>query len=198
MPRRQEGSMVKVIAGMTTSLDGFVADQSGSADLYPDLAALQGTAYMNAMIDETGAVLMGKRTFEMADDPDSYVGNYEFQVPIFVLTHEPPQVTPKQDVHLTFTFVTDGIESAIAQATTAAGDKAVTVVGGASVTRQLLRAGLVDELRVDVMPVLLGAGLRLFEDTGPERIQLEKIGVQEVGARTSLRFRIKKAFSFSH
>jgi dihydrofolate reductase len=183
---------MKVIAGMTISLDGFVADRSGSASpLYPDLAALRGTAYMKALIDEAGAVLMGKRTFEMGD-PDSYVGNYEFQVPIFVLTHEPPRVAPKQDEHLTFTFVTDGVESAIAQATAAAGDKAVQVVGGVNVTKQLLQAGLVDELRLDVMPVLLGAGLRFFENSGFEHVQLEKIGVQEIGARTSLTFRVKK------
>jgi dihydrofolate reductase len=182
---------MKVIVGMTTSLDGFVADQSGSASrLYPDLAALRGTDYMNALIDETGAVLMGRRAFEMGD-PDSYVGNYEFQVPIFVLTHEPPRVMPKQDEHLTFTFVTDGIESAVAKAIAAAGEKAVQVVGGVDVTQQLLRAGLVDELRIDVMPVLLGAGRRFFE-TGLEGTELEKIGVQEIGARTSLTFRVKK------
>jgi dihydrofolate reductase len=182
---------MKVIVGMTTSLDGFVADQSGSASrLYPDLAALRGTDYMNALIDETGAVLMGRRTFEMGD-PDSYVGNYEFQVPIFVLTHEPPRVMPKQDEHLTFTFVTDGIESAVAKAIAAAGDKAVQVVGGVDVAQQLLRAGLVDELRIDVMPVLLGAGLRFFDD-GLDGVELEKIGVQVVGARTTLTFRVKK------
>jgi dihydrofolate reductase len=184
--------MARVIAGMTTSVDGFVSDEAGSAGpLYPDLAALRGTAYMNALIDETGAVVMGRRTFEMGD-PDWYVGNYEFQVPIFVLTHEPPRVQPKQDEHLTFTFVTDGIQSAIAQAAAAAGEKAVQVVGGASLVQQLLHGGLVDELHVDVMPVLLGGGLRLFENAGLERIQVEKIGVQEVGARTSLRFRVKK------
>src|SRR5688572_14249551 len=106
---------------MTISLDGYVADEGGSASrLYPDLAALRGTAYMNAAIEETGAVLMGRRTFEMGD-PDSFVGEYEFQVPIFVLTNHPPEVAPKQDEHLTFTFVTDGLESAVAQATAAAG-----------------------------------------------------------------------------
>jgi len=173
--------MARVIVGMTMSLDGFVADQSGSVErLYPDLAALRGTAYMNVLIEETGAVLMGGRTFEMGD-PDSYVGNYEFQVPIFVLTHHPPRITPKQDENLTFTFVTDGVESAIGQATAVAGDRAVQVVGGVSVTRQLLDAGLVDELRVDIMPVLLGAGLRFFEDIDPEGLLLEKVGVQEVG-----------------
>jgi dihydrofolate reductase len=107
-----------------------------------------------------------------------------------VLTHEPPQVQPKQDEHLTFRFVTDGIESAVAQATAAAGDKAVQVVGGVSVAQQLPRAGLVDELHLAVMPVLFGAGHRFLDDAGLERIRLEKIGVQEVGARTSLCFRV--------
>ena len=183
--------MARVILGMTMSLDGFVADPSGRVDrLYPDLEALRGTAHMDALIEETGAVLMGKRTFEMGD-PDSYVGNYEFQVPIFVLTHELPKVEPKQDEHLTFTFVTDGVESAIARATAVAGEKAVQVVGGVSVARELLRAGLVDDLHMDLMPVLLGSGLRFFEDTDLERVVLEKLDVQSIGARTSLRFRVK-------
>ena len=82
-----EELLAKVIVGMTISLDGFVADQNGNAGrLYPDLAALRHTAYMKDAIEQTGAVLMGRRTFEMGD-PDSYVGNYEFQVPIFVLAH---------------------------------------------------------------------------------------------------------------
>jgi dihydrofolate reductase len=184
--------MAKVIVGMTVSLDGFVADKDGGVDrLYPDLAALRGTPYMNAMIDETGAVLMGRRTFEMGD-PDSFAGNYEFQVPIFVVTHKPPRVQPKQDEHLTFTFVTEGVESAVSQAKAAAGDKAVMVVGGANVAQQLFRAGLVDELRVDFMPVLLGSGLRFFGNSDLERIQLEPIGVQQVGPRTSLSLRVKK------
>src|SRR2546426_5899444 len=188
---RGGGLMAKVIVGMTTSIDGFVADQSGSVvRLYPDLTALQGTAYMNALIAETGAVLMGRRAFEMAEDPNWFVGNYEFQVPIFVLTHRPPRVMPKQDEHLTFTFVTDGVESAIAQATAAARDKAVQVVGGISVIQQVLRGGLADELHLDVMPVLLGTGRRLFE-TGLEHVGLEKIGVQETRPRARLRFRVQ-------
>jgi dihydrofolate reductase len=183
--------MARVIAGMTMSLDGFVADRTGSAaPLYPDLADLRDTAYMKAAIEETGAVLMGRRTFEMGD-PDSYVGEYEFQVPIFVLTSHPPRV-PKQDERLTFTFVTDGLPSAVAQATTAAGVRAVQVVGGVSVIEQLLQGGLVDELHISVMPILLGGGLRLFDHAGLGPIELEKLDVQEVGARTSLRFRIKR------
>jgi dihydrofolate reductase len=127
---------------------------------------------MNAAIEETGAVLMGKRTFEV--------------------THDPPAVAPKQDDRLTFTFVTDGVESALSQAKAAAGDKSGQVVGGADVTQQLLRAGLVDELRVDVMPVLLSEGIRLLENIDTDRVQLEKIGAQEVGDRTSLIFRVTK------
>ena len=82
-----EELLAKVIVGMTISLDGFVADQNGKAGrLYPDLAALRHTAYMEEAIEQTGAVLMGRRKFEMAD-PDSYVRKYELQVPIFVLIH---------------------------------------------------------------------------------------------------------------
>jgi RibD domain-containing protein len=70
--------------------------------------------------------------------------------------------------------------------------KAVQVVGGGSIAQQLLDAGLVDELHVDIMPVFLGIGLRSFESSSLERVGLEKINVQEVGARTSLRFRMKQ------
>ena len=89
-------------------------------------------------------------------------------------------------------FVTDGVESAVAQAKAAARDKAVQVVGGVSIARQLLDAGLADELHVDIMPVFLGIGLGSFESSSFERVRLEKISVQEVGARTSLRFRVKQ------
>ncbi|WP_233498619.1 dihydrofolate reductase family protein [Blastococcus sp. TF02A-26] len=175
---------------MTMSLDGFVEDAEGSSGpLYEDFDVLGRSDYMTSMQDETGAVLMGRRTFEMGGDPDSWADEgYEFQVPIFVLTHTPPEKTPKGTDRLSFTFVTDGLETAVDRAKQAAGDRAVTVVGGADVNRQLLAAGLVDELRVDVMPVLLGAGLPLFAGVGPH--SLEKIGVEEIGVRTSLRFRV--------
>jgi dihydrofolate reductase len=184
--------MASVTAGMTMSLDGFVADRQGSASaLYPDLADLQGTVYMNAAIAETGAVVMGRRTFEMAD-PDSYVGNYEFQVPIFVVTHHPPETAPKQDEQLSFTFVTEGTESAIEQATTAAGEKVVQIVGGPNLIQQLLGAQLVDELHLDGMPVVLGGGC-LLENLDPDRVRLDKREVQEIGARTTLRFGVMSA-----
>jgi dihydrofolate reductase len=184
--------MARVIAGMTMSLDGFVADSEGRVDrLYPDLAALHGTDYMNALIDETGAVIMGRTTFQMGE-PDSYVGSYEFQVPIFVLTHQPPSRRPLQDDRLTFTFISDGVETAVSHAAAAAGGKAVQVVGGVNVIHQLLRAGLVDEVHIDVMPVLLGDGLRMFGSGNLRELHLEKSGVREAGPRTSLRFRVMK------
>jgi dihydrofolate reductase len=181
--------MARVVAGMTMSLDGFVADATGNAGaLYPDLDDLQDGPYMQAMQAETGAVLMGRRTFDMAGDTDSYADTYELQVPIVVLTHTPPAVAPKRNERLYFTFVTDGLEAAVACAAELAGERAVTVVGGADLNHQLLRAGLVDELVVDVMPILLGTGLRLFE--GTPAAALEKISVAEVGVRTSLRYRV--------
>ena len=111
-----------------------------------------------------------------------------------MLTHHPPSVAPKQDDYVTFTFVTGGIESTVSQARAAARDKAVQVVGGVSIAQQLLGAGLVDELHVDIMPVFLGIGLRSFESSSLESVRLEKINVQEVGARTSIRFRVKRSF----
>ena len=118
--------MAKVILGMTLSLDGFINDRTGKVGaLYPDLYVLRNTEPMRESIQNTGAVVMGRNAFAMAKDPDFYAGNYEFQVPIFVLTHEVPKKHPKETGRLTFTFVTDGMESAIRQTKAAAGDKDV-------------------------------------------------------------------------
>jgi dihydrofolate reductase len=175
---------------MTMSLDGFVADAEGSVDrLYADFAELQESPYMTDTIAETGAVLMGRKTFEMGD-PDSYVGAFGFQVPIFVLTHHPPQIPPKQDDRLTFTLVQGEFASVMAQAKAAARDKTLQVVGGVNVIQLLLHTRLVDELHIDVMPLFLGDGLRLFEHAALDRIDLETIGIESVGQRTGLRFRV--------
>jgi dihydrofolate reductase len=186
--------MGKSICGMTISLDGFVHDRSGSVGaLYPDLDALRSTGLMQEIIHNTGAVVMGWNAFAMAEDPDWYAGNYEFQVPIFVLTHAAPQRRPKETSDLTFTFVTGGVESAVRQAKAAAGDKDVTIIGGASTVRQCLEAGLADEIHIDIMPVLLGGGLRLFEDTGMQPVRLERLQVMELPeGRTHLRFGVVK------
>jgi dihydrofolate reductase len=187
----QEVPMTRVIAGMTISLDGFVADKEGSLSaLYTDFAELKDSEIMRDIIAETGAVLMGRRTFDAAEDPDSYADDYEFQAPIFVLTHHPPAIAPKENDRLTITFVTDGVERAVSQAVAAAGERDVTVVGGASVIHQLLMAGLVDELHIDVMPVFIGEGLRLFDLPALTRVRLETIDAREIGARTALRFRV--------
>ncbi len=184
--------MAKVILGTTISLDGYINDRSGSVRaLYADIATYLDTETLQELIRNTGAVVMGRNSFAMADDPDTFADEYEYQVPIFVLTHEPPTKKPKENDRLTITFVTDGIESAVAQAKAAAGDKDVTIIGATSTARQCLRAGLADELHIDIMPVLLGGGLRFFEDIGMEPVQLERLRVEELpGGRTHLRFRI--------
>jgi dihydrofolate reductase len=186
--------MGKVILGMTMSLDGFINDRGGSVEaLYPDLVALRETEPLKESIKNTGAVVMGRNSYGMAEDPDWFAGNYEYQVPIFVLTHHVPKRKPKETAKLTFTFVTDGIESAIRQAKAASGDKDVNIIGAASTARQCLQAGLADELHIDIMPVLLCDGLRPFEDIGAERIQLERIKVMNLPAgRTHLEFRVIK------
>src|SRR5688500_17710193 len=188
--------MGKVILGMTMSIDGFINDRNGSVEaLYPDLADWRETELGKESIQNTGAVVMGRNSYAMSEDPDWFAGNYEYQVPIFVLTHEPPPPGkhPKETKDLTFTFVTDGIESAIQQVKEAAGDKEVNVIGSASVTQQCLQAGLADELHVDIMPVLLGGGLRPFEDLDTDQIQLERFDVMSLPAgRTHLKFRVVK------
>lgn len=185
--------MGKVILGTTISLDGFANDRNGSVQaLYPDLADWRESEPGKESIQSTGAVVMGRHAFDMAEDPDWFAGNYEYQVPIFVLTHRPPERMPKQTDELTFTFVTDGIEGAIRQAKAAAGDRDVTIIGAPNIAQQCLNAGLADELHVDIMPVLLGAGLRLFQES-MESIQLERIDVMELPeGRTHLKFRLKK------
>ena len=186
--------MAKVILGMTMSLDGFINDRSGSvAALYPDLDAWRYTETGRESIQNTGAVVMGRNSFAMAEDPDSIAENYEYQVPIFVLTHEAPKRHPRENDRLSFTFVTDGIESAIAQAKAAAGDKDVTIIGAASTAQQCLNAVLADELHVDIMPVLLGGGLQPFENIDTGQVLLERLKVVELPAgRTHLEFRLLK------
>ena len=186
--------MAKVVLGMTVSLDGFINDRDGSvADLYPDLVAWRETEPGKESIQSTGAVVMGRNSYAMSEDPDWFAGNYEYQVPIFVLTHAPPEKHPKETRDLTFTFVTDGIESAIRQAKEAAGEKDVNVIGAASTAQQCLKAGLADELQVDIMTVLLGDGLRPFEDIDQRQVQLERLTVMELPhGRTHLRLRIIK------
>src|SRR5438876_9182054 len=168
-----ENNMGKVIFGMTMSLDGFVNDRNGDVSrLYPDLDALRKTEMLQEEIQTTGSVVMGRRAYDMAEGDFT---DYEFQVPIFVLTHHVPEKVAKgENDKLTVTFVTNGIESAIAKAKAAAGGKHVMVIGGANTAQQCLRAGLVDEIHIGIVPVLFGEGLRFFEHLGSEQIELER------------------------
>ena len=185
--------MGKVIAGMAMSLDGFINDGNGSVDpLYSDFTELHDVPTFQEMIKNTGAVIMGRHTYEMADPFSWATDEYEFQTPIFVLTHTPPTTYPQGNGKLTFTFVTDGIESAISQAKKAAGNKDIQVIG-ASTIQQCLNAGLCDELGIDFMPVLLGKGLRLFEHLDTDKIKMERTNVETTtSARTSIIFRLMK------
>jgi dihydrofolate reductase len=183
--------MRKVIAGMTMSLDGFVNDRNGSAQsLSPDFEELHDVHSFQEMIKDTGAVIMGRHTYEMAD-PFLWINDdYEFQVPIFVLTHTPPAKFPKGNDKLTLTFVTEGIESAVSQAKKAAGDQDIQVIG-ANTIQQCLNSGLCNELGIDVMPILLGKGLRLLENIDTDKITLERVKVEETTSmRTSIVFKV--------
>ncbi len=181
--------MGNVIIGATMSLDWFMSDRNGDVSrLYPDLETLRYTEMLQEEIRTTGAVVMGRRAYDMGTGDFT---DYEYQVPLFVLTHQAPEQAPKgQNDRLTVTFVTDGIESAIAQAKAAAGDKQVTVVGGANTAQQCLRAALVDELHIGVVPVLLGEGLRFFEPSVHDPLRLERTRVFESPSRTDLWFRV--------
>jgi dihydrofolate reductase len=153
------------------------------------------------VIDEhlraTGATVMGRRMFSggegsWEDDPnaDGWWGDAPpFHHPVFVLTHEPRETVAKEG-GTTFTFVTDGIEAALARAREAAGGKNVAVAGGANVIQQYLRAGLVDEFQLHVAPVLLGAGVPLFGGTLDAPLRVEPTRVIESPAVAHLSYRV--------
>lgn len=186
--------MALVVAGMTISLDGYINNRDHDIDrLYAGSGDWKETDDGKVMMARTGAVVMGRTIFEMGE-ADLYADHYEFQVPLFIVTHTPPEKHPKENENLTITFVTDGIESAIAQAKAAAGDRDVTVVGGANLIQQLLRAGLADELHVDIVPWLFGddGGVRLFGENGLSPVQLERIDQFATGDRVSLKYRVVK------
>src|SRR5919112_5267840 len=167
--------MSKLVAIMSMSLDGYVADRNdgvaevfdwymnsgdveihtGGADDMTFKVSPASAEHIRALTSELGAVLTGRRTFEVAD---GWGGNHAWG-PAFVLTHHIPAGWPRPDS--TVHFVTAGIESAVAQAKAAAGGKAVGV-HGADTIQQLLNAGLLDELSIDIAAVLLGSGVRLF------------------------------------
>ena len=137
----------------------------------------------------TGAVVMGRRMFDEGEGP--WGDNPPYRMPVFVLTHEDRDTLVKEG-GTTFTFVTDGIESALEQAKAAAGDKNVNIAGGADTVQQYIRARLLDELEIHLAPLLFGEGIRLFDKMGPEHIELENMRVVTSPKVTHLRFRVAK------
>jgi dihydrofolate reductase len=212
--------MSKLKFSISLSLDGFMAgpDQSvdhplglGGMRLHDWAFALeafqkshgQGGGEVNAstrvideMFENVGAVIMGRNMFGpvrgswgsnewrgwWGDDPP-------YHMPVFVLTHHARPPEPMQG-GTTFQFVTDGVEQALRQAREAARGKDVLIGGGASTIRQLLAARLVDEVNVAVVPILLGAGERLFDNLGDAGLTLEQTRVIEAPGVTHLRYRV--------
>lgn len=144
---------------------------------------------MREWFDATGAVVMGRMMYDTGEE--FWGDNPPFRTPVFVLTNRPRPTLVKEG-GTSFTFVTDGIHSALEQAKAAAGDRNVDIGGGAHTVRQYLAADLVDELQLHVVPVLLGDGLRLFEGLGARRRDLERVRVVETPLATHLKYRFVK------
>jgi len=154
------------------------------------------TPVVEAANENVGAILMGRNMFgggpgPWGDEPwNGWWGDDPpFHLPVFVLTHHPRP--PLECLGgTTFTFVTDGLDAAVGQTREAAGGQDVAVAGGSSVARQLLTAGLLDEVQLHVVPVLLGAGVRLFDDGDPS-LALEQTSVVEAPGVVHLTYRVR-------
>ena len=191
--------MAKVTLNMSMSLDGFIAGPNVGVELPMGEGGLRlhdwlfnsSASEVDAEVEQemfamTGAVVLGRRTYDVGVGP---WGDVPFPVPCFVLTHEDREEIVKKSG--SFTFVTDGIESALQRARAAAGEKDVRLMG-ADIAQQFLSAGLLDEIQINLVPVLLGDGIRLFDHIGAERIELESTRVIESPSVTHLRFRVVK------
>lgn len=196
--------MGKVGTGFSMSLDGFIADPEGNVGPLFDwyfggdteytvpsgrmtLKVSQASAeLLREAYEKIGVLVVGRRHFDHAS---GWGGRHPMDVPVFVVTHTVPQKWTYEGSP--FTFVTDGVERAVERASAAAGDKDVGV-GGADVAQQAIRAGLVDEIGVELVPVLLGEGVRFFDNLGPDPIKLERTRMIEAPGVTHLRFRVVK------
>jgi dihydrofolate reductase len=184
---------------MSVSLDGFIADPNdflGGDDGHrlhnwfaPGGDYVEPSGAVKELMDElnnaSGAVVAGRRTAELMD----HWGGDHNGLPIFVPSHRPPGPPARWSYPLV-TYVTDGIESAMSQAKSAAGDKNVHVVGGYTAQRAL-EAGVLDEIQIHQIPVLLGQGRRLF-DVLPTLIELDIVRVIDTPEATHIRYRIRR------
>jgi dihydrofolate reductase len=204
--------MGKVRTGHSTSLDGFIAGPNdgpeapigdGGEQLLAWYSAgdteyrLPGTEmvfkvsaasaeFLRETRTTTGALVTGRRTFDLTN---GWGGRHPLDVPVFVVTHTVPQEWVYEGSP--FSFVTDGLESALDQAKAVAGEKDVGVIG-ASIVQQCIRLGLLDEIHLDLVPILLGGGVRLFEHLGTGPIELESTRVIEGAGVMHLTFRVVK------
>lgn len=205
--------MGKVILDITMSLDGFIAGANdgpalslgeGGERLFDwwfkgdtEFTSPSGTmtfkvapvsAELLPEMFTAGALVTGRRTFDITN---GWNGRHPVDVPVFVVTHTIPEEWIHAHPDAPFTFVTDGVESAITQAQAVAGALKVGV-GAASVAQQAIKAGLLDEIQLHVAPILLGRGVRLFDNIGDEPVELEAIRVVETPLVTHLRYRVVK------
>ncbi|MEU8298771.1 dihydrofolate reductase family protein [Micromonospora sp. NPDC048909] len=199
--------MTKVMTGATMSLDGYIADASHGGFEYlfqwygngevetptanPDMTLRTSAAsarHLRELNERTGALVVGRRLFDMTN---GWGGRHPMDVPVVVVTHAVPEGWEREND--SFVFVTDGIESAIGRAKAIAGDKYVGVNGG-TIAAQVIQAGLLDEVHVDLVPVLLGDGIPLFADLKIAPVQLEgPTSVVEGDGVTHLAYRVRKA-----
>ncbi len=195
--------MGKVVADMSMSLDGFIADPSDgvehlfgwfdngdvttpSASPKWSFHTTQTSAlHLRDALATAGALIVGRRLYEVAQ---AWGGTHPIGVPIVVVTHTPPDSWPHGGTP--FTFVTDGIESAVAQAKAIAGDKNVGVAS-ATIAQQCLNAGLLDAISVSLVPVLLGSGIRFFDHLTAAPTELENPRVLQGDRVTHLYYHIK-------
>lgn len=194
--------MGTVYVDMSMSLDGFIAGPNDDVDaLHAWLYGLKafrephgeagGTTDADSeIVDESmkrsGASIVGWRMYELAG---GWGDNPPFHEPVFVLTHKSREPVVKEG-GTTFTFVTDGVESAMAHAREAAGGRDIAIRGGAKTVQQFLAAGLVDEIQVHIVPILMGQGIRLFDEREPASLKLRTTRVVESPEVTHLRYRV--------
>jgi dihydrofolate reductase len=200
--------MATVIASFSMSLDGFVArptddvgplfdwyDNGKVETRWPGMGMVSHTSPSSArVLQETiaggGALVVGRRLF---DYTKGWGGNHPMNVPVFVVTHgNIPQQWIAEHPGAPFTFVTDGVESAIRQAMVVAGEKTVGVAGP-NIAQQLLNASLLDEIHVDLVPVLLGTGIPFFQKLSETPVMLEDPTIIAGTRVTHLRFRVRRA-----
>ncbi|HEX6289792.1 MAG TPA: dihydrofolate reductase family protein [Herpetosiphonaceae bacterium] len=196
--------MGKVITGFTMSLDGFIAGpnddirqlfkwfSSGDTpfpvpgtDMVFQISSASA-AFIGELWGSIGAMVTGRHDFDVSG---AWGGKPPYGWPSFIVTHTPPQAWVKEGSP--FTFITDGVLSAIEQARRVAGDKHV-VVGGTTIVRQCLKVGLLDEIHIDLASMLLGDGKRLFDHLDTEPIALERLHVVEGTDVTHIGFRVVK------